>query len=227
MMENDWRKKHGIVIEKFLEYLNKKSDDYILKDSTSLMICYGLDRFSEDIDLDSLNHGVIGKVINKFCKENNYIYRIGKDTDTTQRYFVNYGNQQKPLKIEISYRKKLIDKKDSTQVINGIRVYKINDIFMMKLNAYIVRGKIRDLYDIIFISKKYWNELLPISKDTLSNALQYKGLEHCDYIIREQCDELINNDKLAEDFLNIYDKLGLLAEKDERDLLENKIRKGD
>lgn len=48
----DWRPEHGKTIYSFLEYLNKRSDNFILKGGTALLTCYELDRFSEDIDLD-------------------------------------------------------------------------------------------------------------------------------------------------------------------------------
>lgn len=223
-MNTEWRKSHEAVISSFLESLNEVSDDYVLKGGTSLMVCYGLDRFSEDIDLDSMNHGAIRGIIDSFCKKNGYSYRISKNTDTTQRYFIHYGNEQKPLKIEISFRKKNINK-EAIKKINGIQVYDINEICMMKLNAYIGRDKIRDLYDIAFITKNYWDNLMPLAKNALTNALEYKGLEHFDYIIREQKDELIDNNKLAEDFLNMFDSLGLLADREERELLKSSDKK--
>jgi predicted nucleotidyltransferase component of viral defense system len=38
----------------YLLLLNKRTDQFILKGGTALARCYGLDRFSEDIDLDLL-----------------------------------------------------------------------------------------------------------------------------------------------------------------------------
>ena len=46
-------KMHRHVIKTFLTELNSCGNDrFILKGGTALMLCYGLDRFSEDIDLD-------------------------------------------------------------------------------------------------------------------------------------------------------------------------------
>jgi len=39
--------------------------------------------------------------------------------------------------------------------------------------------------------------------------------------VRNQPDELINIDKLAADFLTMYDRLGLLLDENERELLSN------
>ncbi|MCD8028231.1 MAG: hypothetical protein LUF02_06150 [Erysipelotrichaceae bacterium] len=87
----------------------------------------------------------------------------------------------------------------------------------MKLNAYTNRDKIRDLYDIVFISKNYWDCLSDFAKGMLKDSLGFKGLEQFDYLMMYQEDELINKDKLSNDFLELFDKLGLLAKPTEED----------
>jgi predicted nucleotidyltransferase component of viral defense system len=213
----NWQIKHGKVINDFLQFMNSKTDDYILKGGTALMTCYQLDRFSEDIDLDSKNKNLIKNIVETFCKQYDYPYRIAKDTDTVKRFMIHYTDGLKPLKIEISYRSRNINKNDIDK-INGISVYKINRLAYMKCNAYNSRDKIRDLYDITFICKNYYNQLSDDVKGFVCDAFQYKGLEQFDYLIATQSDELIDNDKLAEDILDVYDKLGLIAEKDDPDI---------
>lgn len=39
----NWRPEHGKTIYDFLEYLNRESDDFILKGGTALLTCYELD----------------------------------------------------------------------------------------------------------------------------------------------------------------------------------------
>lgn len=207
---DEWRKEHYEVIKKFLLYLNKKTEDFILKGGTSLLVCYNLDRFSEDIDLDGKNNRNIKKLIDDFCRENNYTYRIAKETDTVKRFMINYKNIERPLKIEVSYRRKEIKESEITK-INGILVYNINEICLMKASAYSGRDKIRDLYDICFICNNYWNELSEDVKSFIRIAVEYKGLEQFEYIIKDQKDELIDNKKLEDDFLKMYDKLGILS----------------
>lgn len=207
---DEWRKEHYEVIKKFLLYLNKKTEDFILKGGTSLLVCYNLDRFSEDIDLDGKNNRNIKKLIDDFCRENNYTYRIAKETDTVKRFMINYKNIERPLKIEVSYRRKEIKESEITK-INGILVYNINEICLMKASAYSGRDKIRDLYDICFICNNYWNELSEDVKSFIRIAIEYKGLEQFEYIIKDQKDELIDNKKLEDDFLKMYDKLGILS----------------
>ena len=213
--DTSWQIEHEKVICDFLKYLNSFSDEYVLKGGTALLTCYNLDRFSEDIDLDSNNKNKIKKFVDTYCSKNKYIYRIAKDTDTTKRFFIHYGNVIHPLKIEVSFRSIILNS-DCTK-INGIKVYSINKLMNLKLNAYNTRDTIRDLYDITFIAKHYWDSLTPEIKSNLNESLHYKGLEHFDYILYTSNDNLIDKDKITVDFLELINKFNL-AQKDELEL---------
>jgi predicted nucleotidyltransferase component of viral defense system len=214
----DWRKQHGEVIASFMKYLNAKANDYILKGGTALYLCYELDRFSEDIDLDGKQKGLISLVDN-YCVDNNYSYRVAKDTATVERCFIHYGNVGRPLKIEASYRRREIPAEE-VEVINGIWVYGIEPLCVMKTGAYAGRDKIRDLYDVTFILNNFIDRLSSPTIALVRSAVEYKGIAQFDYVVRDQPDELIDNDKLAEDFLHMYERLGLLLDEDEHTLLD-------
>ena len=212
-LTKDEQKEHLKVIEQFLKYLNEKSNQYILKGGSALKFCYGNSRMTQDIDLDSINHETIKKIIPEFCKKYNYQFRIAKDTNTVQRYFINYGNIEIPLKIEISFRNKDLSEKDCERV-NGYRVYNIDKIGKLKAIAYSARDKIRDLYDVCFIINNYEDKLKE-SKDILSIALANKGLENFDYLSKNEVDHDLNLDELAESFLIAIDKVGIIFESDD------------
>lgn len=214
-----WQIEHKKTIDAFLKYLNDVSEDFVLKGGTALLTCYGLDRFSEDIDLDGKDTE-IENIVNKFCEDNGFTYRVGKDTATVKRYFLNYGNDRKPLKIEVSFRKKQINN-DETRKINGILVYDIDSLCRMKTNAYSSRDKIRDLYDVTFICNNYYDNLSSQTISQMQEALSYKGIEQFDYILKEQKDELIDENKLASDFLLMFDKLGLLYDEKEKEIVSS------
>lgn len=208
----DWRVMHGEIIRDFLYFLNAKSNKFILKGGISLMLCYGLTRFSEDIDLDGFDNKNFFKIVDSFIQmyKNKYqgiSVRRAEDTDTVKRVFIHYGGS-KPLKVEVSYRRTSISEKEY-DFINNVFVYNISSILSMKLNAFNHRDKIRDLYDITFIYIRYKDELNSGLLFMLRDAVAYKGLEQFDYLIRTQSDELIDNDKLAEEFLSMYYDLGL------------------
>lgn len=205
----EWQSAHKNVIEEFLHFLNKKSGGYILKGDTALMMCYDLDRFSEDIDLDSRNKSQIGKSVKEFCTRNGYTYRVAKDTETVKRFMVNYGNETRPLKIEISYRNRRFDPLEYTK-INGITVYNIEKLAILKEQTYMGRDKIRDLYDVVFISKNYWDKLSFPVQTMIKSGFEQKGMGQFDYLTETQNDDLIDNDKLADDIVDLFDELGII-----------------
>jgi predicted nucleotidyltransferase component of viral defense system len=215
---NGWRERHGQVMAAFLKHLNTEGGGFVLKGGTALSFCYRLDRFSEDIDLDGVERTLI-ETVDAFCRANGYEYRTAKDTETVQRCLVNYGNEGKPLKIEASYRRREIDRTE-TAVIDNILVYGIEALCVLKVYAYSNRDKIRDLYDLAFICNNYFDRLSRQTVALLRTALDYKGLAYFDYLVKNQPDELIDADKLAEDFLKMYDRLGLLLDENERRILE-------
>lgn len=218
-----WQDKHRSVIKSFLQELNQKSSYYVLKGGTALMECYGLDRFSEDIDLDSIDSQNIRNIIEKYCDSNGYKYRIAKDTNTTLRYFIHYDENntiQKPLKIEISFRNSF--SMAECIVINQVLTYKLDYLALKKANAYSGRDKIRDLYDISFIINNYFDKLSSWAISSIRDAVNQKGIEQFDYLASNQQDELIDIDKLADSFLNMYDKLMLIKDK-ELDYQHNNI----
>ena len=210
-MEQSKRELHKTVITNFLAFLNKSSDQFVLKGGTSLMMCYGLNRFSEDIDLDANHKFQFFKIVEQFCQRQIFEYRIAKDTTTTKRVFIHYDKDQyKPLKVELSLRTP-VDFND-VKKINGILVYDINTLADLKIEAYSQRDALRDLFDVVFICKNYWKELnLQVQKHII-RAFSIKDLEYVDYLVNTQQDPLIDNESLANDFLDIFNELGLLSD---------------
>jgi len=88
----------------------------------------------------------------------------------------------------------------------------------MKVSAYAGRDKIRDLFDVTFICSNYFEQLSPQTVSLLRSTVEHKGLAQFDYVMRTQPDELVDSSKLAEDFLNMYDKLGLLPDDTRRSI---------
>ena len=219
LQSTQWQTEHRVVIDEFIDFINKKTDGFILKGGTALMKCYGLDRFSEDIDFDKKSDENLLNYIEDFCDEKGYTYRVAKDTETTTRAFINYGNSSRPLKIEVSARRKMIPDSE-TNVIDGISVYNIDRLCVMKSFAYSGRDKIRDLYDLTFICNNHYDALSETTLTGVRDVLEHKGIEQFDYLLRQEKDELINPDKLADDFINLHEKLGLLYDNNEKSIVE-------
>ncbi len=209
-----WQIKHRELMKTFLLFLNKQTDVYVLKGGTSLMLCYELNRFSEDIDLDGtrnesgLKKGIF-EYISEFCKNNNYEYRIAKDTPYVKRCFIHYGGE-KPLKIEASFRDINEFDPNSVSRVDGIIVYVIDKIAQLKCDAYKNRDRTRDMFDLCFIVTRYMSSLSAETITNIRNVLYYKGIEQYDYLISQADDPLIDKDLLLEMFLETLDKMELL-----------------
>lgn len=208
MLKNDLE--HKKLERSFLNYLGKDIM-FVLKGGTALMFCYGLDRMSEDLDFDSINpNSSMIKKVDSFCKKYDYDYVIKKDTETVQRCNIHVSSNEY-LKIETSYRKSNIDDSGIT-VVNGIKTYTIDFLANFKANAYAMRDTIRDLYDISFIINNFWDSLSDSTKRNFQDILSYKGLEQYDYVIHQQKDALVDNEKMLKDFLRAYDRLNIKSE---------------
>lgn len=212
-MKRDAR--HRAAIDEVLAHLNSYPDSpYVLKGGTALMECCGLDRESEDIGLDAPRrrtpHGLFFRRLDALCEKRGYKYRVGKDSAIVQRAFLDYGAENRPLKIELSYRMPEISP-DWVTEISGIKVYRISRLAEMKASAYSQRDKIRDLYDVSFICTHLLDGLDQAAVRALTNALIFKDLEQFDYIVRTQSDPLIDPGRLEGMFLESFGRLGLLA----------------
>lgn len=202
------------VIDHALETINRiEGRPYALRGGTALLECYGLDRFSEGIELDAeyAHRGTraLFDTVKELCSAESCTWSIGEGTDTAQRVTVNLPDGT-PLQIEASYRRRSIPA-SSTCVRNGYRVYTIDEICRMKCAAYLSRDTIRDLYDVTFICDRYYDRLSQSSKDALLNTFEYKDLSQFDYLVQTSDDPFIDKDLLAERFLKAYEKVGLMA----------------
>lgn len=54
------------------------------------------------------------------------------------------------------------------------------------------------------------------TKGMIRDTLSYKGIEKFDYLVATQQDTLIDKDRLAEGFLKMHEKLGLLLDEEEQ-----------
>jgi hypothetical protein len=171
-----------------------------------------------DIDLDGKSRGLT-KIVSDFCNEHEFSFRVAKDTSTVERCMIDYGDKEHPLKVEASYRRMEIPE-SNIAVVNGITTYNIDTLCGMKISAYLDRDKIRDLYDIVFLCNKYYDQLSPQRIESMRDAFEYKGVTYFDYITKTQPDDLIDVGKLADSFLDAYEKLGLLLEKEELEVME-------
>lgn len=163
------------------------------------MLCYNLDRFSEDIDLDS-ERTDLKKIAEMFCQLKGYTYCISKDTDMVKRVYINYGNISHPLKIEVSRR----HIEPGIVKVNGIVVYDIGTLAKLKAEAFIHRDRVRDLFDLSFIWLAYREQISAFVLNDICRTILRKDLDVCEAIIETQDDPLINKELILSRYLEAY-----------------------
>lgn len=158
---NEREKFHEKLMESILK--NLSDTPLVLKGGSALYLGYGLNRFSEDLDFDSLKKLNLINKIKSSVPPDIVIddIHIKKDTDTLSRYIVNYHiqgtNIEDVLKLEVSYRTPVNE--EQVVIKDGIRLLSIERIIDNKLKAAYdgenIRSRARDLFDLHFLASKY------------------------------------------------------------------------
>ncbi len=208
--DDNQKELHILFMREILLSINSRNYPTVLKGGTALLLCYELDRFSEDIDLDSEKSFNLETAIKDASRKIGITINsinIPKDTETTKRYKIHY-NGDMYLKIETSLRNEIND--NDVSVINGIKVYNPEIILSMKISAIYgerARTKARDLHDIIFLAKKY---ISVFSEEQIGNFLRLSG--DIDKILSFE-DDYSEDFILREQFENDIDELEKQAQK--------------
>jgi len=143
----------------------------ILKGGTGLYLGYGLNRFSEDLDFDSTVAISVEARIREVLRKT--LFKLvgitpKKDTETVKRWMIDYSGKHgaRSLKLEVSLRNSVIEP-DTYEQIDGINIYKVEALIDQKLNAVAHRAKVRDLYDLRFLSEHYADQFSERQAQTL------------------------------------------------------------
>jgi len=195
------------------EAISKDNSSIVLKGGTALMLCYGLERFSEDIDLDSTIKpgnfsGIVDRAIKSAMKRVNpqgYSITVKKNTDTTCRVICHFDNGDR-LKVELKASVE-IDPEDTVEV-DGIKTYRIGKIAEFKLDCIVggedsePRTAARDLHDLAFISRGFDDELSDDDMLRAKNLMENQSGVLDRYLPAYEEDPLVETD-LLEDMASI------------------------
>ena len=194
----------------FMSEIAKSTSDSptVLKGGTALLLAYGLDRYSEDLDFDSTKPLNLQKRINDSAKKLGIKVKaihLKKDTPTTKRYVIQYKSEHglSSLKIETSFRSKEISNQDITK-INGIKTYKISALINQKLGAANNRTKVRDLFDLNFMSDKYHSSFSTKQIDKLKEFARDPDLLRSRYKEDHSADNILKKVSIADIALKIH-----------------------
>ena len=152
-------KAQDIIVETMYEIFN----DAVIHGGTGIWRCYQGNRFSEDIDVYlSRDIDKINKLFELFKKKGFQIYKkkIGENS-----IYSTLSNNGVILRFEALFKKIKGSLKEYEKAEgNFITVYTLTaeELIEEKINTYLKRHKIRDLYDIFFLLRYANKEILKI-----------------------------------------------------------------
>jgi predicted nucleotidyltransferase component of viral defense system len=150
-----------------LEVLDKLNSKKLLRElvfggGTMLRLCFGLNRFSVDLDFWLVKKVNIDKLFKEMKEYLASLYKITDSADkfNTLLFEIKSKDYPRSLKIEIRKETKKItveqaiaySKYSNTQVFLGI--VSLKDMMTAKIEAFLQRREIRDVFDIEFLFKK-------------------------------------------------------------------------
>jgi len=176
-----------------LEYLNRKRflDKIVFGGGTMIRLCYGLDRFSADLDFWITKKLDTAKL---FGEIKNYLSQNYTLTDAQNKYYtmlfeLKSKDYPRRLKIEIRKEKKTIETEKAiaySQFANSqilLTTVALDEMMKSKIEAFLERKEIRDVYDIEFLFKRRIS--LPEDKQILQQLLKtIDGLGKKDYSVK-------------------------------------------
>ncbi len=169
---------------------NKLSKELVFKGGTALAKCYGLNRFSEDLDFTVTEEmdfiGMIDKGLDEFR-----IIHLVKETrisDNSKKYKVKiegvlYKGTERTLcsiTLDFSLREKILFSPDISTIGHHMDIIPVFEVYVMKkeeimaekVRAILTRKSARDLYDLVFLI----NNGIIADKKSINEKLNYYEL---------------------------------------------------
>ena len=179
----------SLLMNKIVRAVTKDKAKLVLKGGTALVMAYQLQRYSTDLDYDGTDSSCdIRESIERGAKEAGITIEninLKKDTNTVKRYMVHYKeSMNEPLKIEISYRN--ADDLDYNKDViekDGVRVYSIERLAEMKIEAFTKRIAARDVFHVAFILKHYPKAVNKAAIKIIDAMINRLGMESIETIM--------------------------------------------
>jgi len=154
-------KAHDIIVKRLFETI----DNAVFHGGTAIWRCYSGNRFSEDIDVYLPdNKEKLNELFEILKKEG---FTIEKKKISANSLFSNLKKDGFYVKFEALFKDVKGEVKDYEEVSGNfisVRCLAAEELIKEKVNAYLSRLKIRDLYDIFFLLK-YVSDKSKIKKD--------------------------------------------------------------
>jgi predicted nucleotidyltransferase component of viral defense system len=176
-----------------LERLNSKRflNKLVFGGGTMLRLCFGLNRFSVDLDfwiMKDIDTNILFRELKDYLSSF-YILKDATNKFYTLLFEIKSKDYPRSLKIEIRKEKRKVkteqaiaySKYANTQVI--LRVISLDEMMKAKIEAFLGRKEIRDVFDIEFLIKKGVN--INASTQVLKKILKgINSLNKRDYTVK-------------------------------------------
>ena len=151
---------------------NKISKELIFKGGTALAKCYGLNRFSEDLDFTATEKQDYINIVKTVLEEFNitHFIKIVEGIKNSKKYKIKiegplYKRSVKTfcsITLDLSFREHIIQKPNiitigyHMDIIPAFDVYvlKEEEMFAEKIRAIMMRNSAKDLYDLVYLLNK-------------------------------------------------------------------------
>ena len=201
---------HLEVMAAICQSFHKKGLPMVLKGGTALKLCYGLNRFSEDLDFDCAKSLTLESSIKEVFAQlgkaepslRNPEISVTKDTETVKRYRIIYAGEMN-LKLETSFRGAPDD--DDLIELNGILTYKIRKLIQQKLRALNGRTAARDLHDVIYLYENFLNDFGEEELDEITTLYDNQSSILDEYNSAYDEDAILSTSHLLEDLSKLID----------------------
>ena len=211
-------------LKTFLKYLNKKTDNFILKGSLALDLCYfPCDCNKHIINLDAKEFEGIIEYVSDYCAEHKLSYHIGRDDNSVTKVYISDNKDSHIIKVVVFYRKANIRSEDYT-VIDGIHTYRLARIVQMKAVKYATDGKLNDIYNIAYIITHFPKEISRDILNTVFDAVESQGFYYIDDLIMFQCNEDFPIKNLLDNYFSMLQKIDFYYEREDFETLCTKTQ---
>jgi len=151
---------------------NKFSKEIVFKGGTALAKCYGLNRFSEDLDFTVREEKDYITIIDQGLNDFNIVHSIKeeKTIQNSRKYKIKingplYKGSERTLcsiTVDLSFREPVVGEPNLVTIgyhmdvipVFDVYVLKEEEIFAEKVRALMMRSSARDLYDLVFLLDK-------------------------------------------------------------------------
>ena len=170
---------------------NKVSKELIFKGGTALSRCYGLNRFSEDLDFTVATDSDFISIVSDGLRDFGIRYKIkeGSSPKPSRKYKIKIegplfkGTEQSicSITIDFSLREKVLLEPNIVTIGYHMDIIPTFDVYVMKeeeilaekIRAMMTRASARDLYDAVFLLRKGINPQMEL----INKKLEYYNLK--------------------------------------------------